>query len=112
MKLNIPALLATVLCARTVAADSFHIVTKCDNFHCNSQGTWKSGFGYSGHFDANDRCHSTGPSGMSLFCMDWSNARGHFYLNGQGKRCMADAYTTEVHAGTWLANWEEVACTW
>ena len=117
MKLNIRAVVLTALSlyATTATADQFDIVTYCNGATCNSQGVWASSFGYSGHFNANEGCRSSpGPSGMLELCMDWGNARGHFYFIDQPKRCIARSFVTRTMdlPQIWFDIWDEVGCAW
>ncbi|KAH7320761.1 hypothetical protein B0I35DRAFT_459505 [Stachybotrys elegans] len=44
---------------------------------------------------------------MWEICMDWGNRRGHFYFDGQSKRCLVQTYD-----GGLYREWSEVGCWW
>ncbi|KAJ4287882.1 hypothetical protein N0V88_007500 [Collariella sp. IMI 366227] len=91
MRLTTPALLTTLL-ATSALADSMVVYTVCTGDKgtgdCrHNQAAWYSGF-ESGYIDANEGCRDPNVGSMNNLCMDWGNWRGHFYFDGQGKRCI------------------------
>ncbi|KAK4124568.1 hypothetical protein N657DRAFT_644806 [Parathielavia appendiculata] len=88
----------------------------CHPTSCDSEGYWYTAFG-SYRIDANEGCRDPPdvPS-MNTICMDWGNKRGHFYFDGQAKRCIRMTSDTPFGCGPGatcaFSNWDEVSCTW
>lgn len=66
--------------------------------------------------DAADGCRGTPVPGMTEFCVDWRNSRGHFKFSHQAnKRCMRvtsdDWYDCGI-ASCYTIYFDEVPCTW
>jgi hypothetical protein len=113
------AALATATCA---LADGMAVFTYCASFNiwCTSvSGVFTTDYG-SYRVDANEGCRGTGVPGMTEFCVDWGNSRGHFRFGGQARRCMSKKHTMNIDGygqcptGSTcnLSAWEEVRCTW
>jgi hypothetical protein len=66
--------------------------------------------------DATEGCRGTGVPGMTEFCMDWTNTRGHFRFSGQNRRCIKKNPAGDRYNCDWVACyhdiWPEVPCTW
>jgi len=129
MRLQAPALLAAALGASVATADHLLVFAKgCRNWgdpNCDySLGNWYSAFGIN-VVDGRSGCRSNpGPPGMTQLCLDYVNMRGHFYFQGQGKRCIwvhewynnwcADPGVAQM-VGTdvcYSTKWIEVDCSW
>jgi hypothetical protein len=105
------------------AADKVTILTKCaplPGFPCLSHGLWTTDYGGNFFMDAGEGCRN--PSGwvpgMNTICWDWGNARGHFYFDGQGKRCIKEFAAVGTGGcgrqgeGCTAQRFNEVPCTW
>jgi hypothetical protein len=85
----------------------------CDS----SNALWHTAYG-AFPINANEGCRDPDVPGMTSICFDWGNGRGHFYFQGQGKRCFRKWSDLEVGL-CWdelgrcsILRWNEVACTW
>ncbi|KAK4124570.1 hypothetical protein N657DRAFT_644809 [Parathielavia appendiculata] len=104
--------LAVLSCLASFATADYMIArTECFA-RCDSRAsTWYTAYG-SYWIDANEGCRDPPDvPAMNQICMDWGNQRGHFYFDGQSRRCIRK--TSEWAEGTRaVSRWDEVACTW
>ncbi len=120
MRLSAFAHLATFGFLASVVADRLDTVHYCrlDEPGCHTQGTWHSGYGTYMITSVPDGCGGVPVPGMKTLCLDLPENRGHFFFDGQPKRCLDRTDTT-----TWrecpnaencatLATWNEIPCTW
>ncbi|KAK3899491.1 hypothetical protein C8A05DRAFT_18079 [Staphylotrichum tortipilum] len=115
--MRLPGPVALLVTLATLAAADYMVVeTYCDVFNCTSQNSvWYTAFG-SYPINANEGCRD--PSdvpGMNQLCMDWGRQRGHFFFDGQGRRCLRKTEDKENHCAGAVCHrsiWSEVACTW
>lgn len=111
MKFHI-ASLATL--AAVAAADTLFVTEIC-LIGCTATGTFVTDYGrYT--VNANEGCRSTSVPGMTDFCIDWGNQRGHFKFSHQNyKRCLVVTKTEYVECGAntcWESIFSERPCTW
>jgi hypothetical protein len=115
MRFDITSILMAM--ATTVIADRLEVRTDCIFGGCNSsQGTFFTDFA-SYSVDASAGCRGTSVPGMTEFCMDWPNKRGHFRFSHQSyKRCLRmDTDVAIGCSGGWnchYSTWKEVGCNW
>ncbi|UKZ74919.1 hypothetical protein TrVFT333_002589 [Trichoderma virens FT-333] len=95
-----------------VTADYLNVVTNCGVFgNCGSEkAVWYTDFGYN-PVDANEGCRDPNIPNMNTLCMDWGNRRGHFFFDGQGKRCIQERAVAE-YGDFSFSTWAEVVCSW
>ncbi|KAK4039563.1 hypothetical protein C8A01DRAFT_16471 [Parachaetomium inaequale] len=109
MRLPTLAVLASVV--PIVAADYMLVLTSCLNGRCGSQGWWTT-VEDTYWVDANEGCRDPDVPSMWSLCMDWGNQRGHFFFEGQPKRCIRKVSEGWAEYGMTSSNWDEVPCTW
>ena len=121
--MRLPALAIFAPLVALVAADYMVVNTICLlGSGCTSQnGMWYSGYG-TYPINANDGCRNPGEiPAMYSICVDWANPRGHFFFNGQPKRCLRKTEDGEYWCPSpaprliptcYRSVWSEVACTW
>ncbi|KAK3899492.1 hypothetical protein C8A05DRAFT_36893 [Staphylotrichum tortipilum] len=68
------------------------------------------------YLDVDTGCSDRGVPGMNRLCMDWGNKRGHFFFDGQGRRCIRKGddrpYSCNALKGCVKSTWGEVGCSW
>jgi hypothetical protein len=120
--MRLPTLVQTLAAlasfATIASADSFEINVYSTTPDYPKWGYWTTCCG-SYYILARDGCQYNNPDGttvgvpgMNTLCMDWTNLRGHFYFDGQGKRCIAQNSETHSPSGMITVIWFEVLCTW
>ena len=106
--------------AGNCAADSLAAYEDCVYLLCNAfSAVWYTDHG-GFHVDATNGCRDTGIPGMTEFCVDWGQWRGHFRFDGQpDKRCFRQTATQDVDCGDaafelhcTFSTWFETPCTW
>jgi hypothetical protein len=115
MRLDILAVLGVL--AAPALADSVEIETICNGSNCNLNiGTWRSNTAHYFGLNCNSGCRSFSKiPAFSTACFDWYRTRGHFYFQGQGKRCLKEVSRKEYSCGAqWCRKqvWDEVPCSW
>ncbi len=119
MQLNVASLVTAALAfATTASADSMIVYKYCFFLACSSPATWSTAYGdYS--IDSGDGCRDPDVPGMWQLCIDDANVRGHFYFDGQNKRCIRETSDDFQHcsddfkfATCSTVYWDEVPCTW
>ncbi|KAL2074271.1 hypothetical protein VTL71DRAFT_8049 [Oculimacula yallundae] len=98
----------------TVLADRMIIWQYC-YFSCTYPAIFYTSAG-SYDIDASDGCRGTSVPGMTEFCVDHRNSRGHFKFSHQNyKRCMIETSNETSDCGIAFcinSYWDEVPCTW
>jgi hypothetical protein len=103
-------------------ASAWHIETIAYNFNGRGKMTYDSGSGFIDR-DFNDGCFDRRLPGKWDFCMDWGNARGHFFQDG-GSQSIKLCFRRTTHAwirgpnpdqgqgGVRWSAWTPAACSW
>lgn len=121
MKLSTVAVSLLGLASRA-AADYMTVLGSCpfdDWYPCDwTQGIWRSSYG-NYYISGEGGCHDPAyVPGMNQLCLDFWHNRGHFYFDGQGKRCLSLFSSLNIGSckqDNWcyyIQRWEEVTCTW
>jgi hypothetical protein len=100
-------------------ADKLIVSQYCFTLACTNSGTWHTNYGTHYFIDADDGCRDTDVPAMYQLCMDYSKGRGHFFFEGQGKRCLKETSNDWAHcsddfqfATCTTIYYDEVPCTW
>lgn len=114
MRLNIISTSSILGLAATTLADRL-IVSQYCYLGCTYPATFITDYG---RYDvsAAEGCRGTPVPGMTEFCIDWRNARGHFRYSHQGnKRCLKEVRSDMESCGIASCStiyFDEVPCTW
>lgn len=117
MQFQVGALLTALVA--TVAADRIEVFSNCGPFGCNrSSATWYNDHDQQFYVNGNDGCRDPDVPGVYQVCFDWGKdrKRGHFYADGQGKRCFrqySEFQHTYCGTGECYTTWfTESPCNW
>jgi len=118
--MRLPTLAVLAPLVSFAAADKLVVNVECNTIRCSYlDGRWHSAFGK--YFvDGKDGCHDPPyVPGLNDLCLDWALGRGHFYFDGQRKRCLSHHgrydqpdYVCPPNTNCFRWTWDEVACTW
>ncbi|PVH84686.1 hypothetical protein DL98DRAFT_610100 [Cadophora sp. DSE1049] len=114
MRLSTFSSLIALGLSTTALADSMIVYQYC-YLSCTYPATFTTS---AGTYDVNaaDGCRGTSVPGMTEFCIEWCNSRGHFKYSHQNyKRCMvitSDEWYDCGIASCYYIYWNEVGCSW
>jgi hypothetical protein len=116
--MRLPTLAVLAQLVSLSAADFLIVNVVCTTSSCSYlDGKWTTDYG-TNYVNGADGCQDPPYiPGMNTLCLDWKQARGHFFFDNQSKRCLhLDGYSQPSfcppNQTCYQYYWNEVACTW